>query len=559
MKWRVVIFLAAMHAAAAGEAANAISLGRSARADRIPQGAISELMRVAAQENGPREAGVLVELARCLLDANREDEAIQWLDKTAYRNEPEVVFWRAQARAQHGDYEAALADYTQASRIDFPLREDAAFGSGRMLEALGRSQQALDEVYSKIPRESGRRAVAQLASASILIREGTKEAREKAKRLLAGEMDGGTRREQDVRRYLQGRLALQSGDAQDALRIYSDSIPHDHKLAAGFAIGQADALSRLHNNDKAESALESFVSQNPRSPLLGGMLAKLDEVRARQKDPPNSALKQWERDDDNPLLSSMATYYLARNNERQEQMDRAIRNYRGFIKQYPEHPLHTEAIIRLTRLLLAANQPNAAMEILSGSGEVPDGADRAKLRFLRGEAEYQSLKFADAAKTLVGSANLDSQLSGAALGNAAISAIRAGNDSLAAEILNALRKQDSAAARRIELVEAFQSASAGNPDSGEQLAWLADHGGAVGDKARLALAEWHWGQKDVAGAKADFRLVANSKAAGVGDQKDYFAVYLADDGSMKAIDSVSSAAQDFSSAIPILRAKPMCA
>ncbi len=49
----------------------------------------------------------------------------------------------------------------------------------------------------------------------------------------------------------------------------------------------------------------------------------------------------------------------------------------------------------------------------------------------------------------------------------------------------------------------------------------------------------------MARAKSEFKLIANSKAADNGEQKDYFAVYLADDGSVKAVDPVSSAAQEF--------------
>ncbi len=544
MKWRVLIFLAALHAAPASEAGKAVELGRSARAEGIPQGAISELKRVAKTASGGEEIGVLVELARCLLEADREPEAAAWLDKTIYRNEPEVIFWRAQARAQKGDYENALADYTLASGIDFPLREDAAFGRGRMLEALGRPQEALTDVYAKVSRSSRRHVAAMLASAAILIRKGGKESLHEAGRLVEGS-GGGTRREEDQRRYLRGRLALESGDAASALNIYKDFAPRDRRLAAGVAIGETDALSRLHNNEKAESVLEGFVRENPSNPLLGETLAKLDEVRARQKEPSNSALKQWEHDDGNPALSAAATYYLARSAERQEQTERALRNYREFIKSYPQHPLRTAAIIRLARLLLAAGQTKAAGELLSSGGEPSDGPDQARLRFLQGEAQYQSASYAGASKTFVSAANLDPRLSESALANAAISAISAGNEPLAAEILNALRKQNAGAARRIELVEAFQSARAGNPDSAEQLAWLADHGGTVGNKARLALAEWRWQQHDAAGAKLEFRRVANSKAAGANDQKDYFAVYLADDGSVKAVDSVSSAAQDF--------------
>jgi tetratricopeptide (TPR) repeat protein len=163
---------------------------------------------------------------------------------------------------------------------------------------------------------------------------------------------------------------------------------------------------------------------------------------------------------------------------------------------------------------------------------------------------YQSRDFAGAAKMFISAANMDEALAEPALANAALAAIAGSNEPQAAEILNALRKENAQVARRIELAEAFQGARDGNPDSGEQLAWIAERGGAVGERARLALAEWKWLGGDAAGARKDFISVANSKAAGRENQKDYFAVYLADDGSARAVDAVTAAAAAFLSANP---------
>ncbi|HEY8899653.1 MAG TPA: tetratricopeptide repeat protein [Chthoniobacterales bacterium] len=540
MNWRCLILLLALPSAKAGEVEDAIARGRAARADGVPEAAIYDLKNAAGNAAGPASPQVVVELMRCLIAAGREDEAVQWARRTVFRTDPAVIFWRAQALAQHGDYRAALADYRRAAGADASLRVEADLGNARMLEALGRTEDAL-AVYAKVPAESAWSVEARLASAAILIDETRFD---EAKRLLEG-AEFPDRAAKDRQRYLLARIALESGEVDDADRLYEGFKPRDPRLAAGLTIGEADALLRRSHEDKAEDRIETFVRENPGNPLIGDLLAKLDEVRSRERDPSSSTLKQWENDNDNPILSTTATFYLARGDERQGRLDRAIRNYREFIRQNPGHPLRVVATVRLARLLVAGGQINDAAAVLAAAEAPTDRADDARLRFLRGATEFQNRDFAAATKTFVDAANREPAIAESALANAALAAIDAGNDPLAAEILNALRKESLGMARRIELAQAFQNARAERPDAGEQLAWLASQGGMIGERARLASAEWRWEQGDRSGAQAEFRRINNSKAAGVGDQKDYFAVYLADDGSARCVDAVVQAAQDF--------------
>lgn len=539
MKARLVLLLVLLVAhgvVRADDAAKAIALGKSARADGVPQAAISTLVRAASEKDA--SAAAVIELARCLIESDREQEAVDWLTKTTHRDEPEVAFWRAQALAQKGDYAAALADYNRAVKDDFALRQEAELGRARMLEALGRESQAL-AIYRGAPADSPWRDSAALAAATLQLRSGQiKEAKE----TLAG-AQGDSRETKELRQYLEAQAALAAGDMQGAWNTLEDFDPKNRRLAAGGAIGEAEVLARGNQLEKAEALLESFVRDNPRSPLIGDVLAKLDEIRAQEKEPSNTALKQWEKDESNPELSALSTFYLARGDDRQGRPDRAMRNYTEFIRSHPQHPLRDEAAIHLAGLQLSAGHANEALTTLSVAGQAPQ--TEARIRYLRGEAQYQLGRYGDAVKSSVGAANLDENLAEPALSNAALAAIAAGNEPLASEILNALRKQSSSAARRVELANALASARAGNPDAAEQLAWLADRGGAIGDKARLALAEWRLMTHDRGRARAEFRRVSNSTAAGRSDQKDYFAVYLADDGSVRAVDAVTRAAQDF--------------
>lgn len=541
MRWSCLIFCVAMAPAAfAGEAEDALARGQAARADGVPQAAIYDLERAAAGVKGPQAPKVIVELVRCLLASGREQEAIKWCREKAWHDQPEVIFWRAQALAQKGDYASAFEDYRHVAAKDSPLRAEATFGSARMLEAQGEHTQAL-EAYARIPADSTRHTAAQLASAAVLIEGGRfDEARRMLDRLEPPDRAG-----KDMRRYLLGRVALQTGRIDDATNLYEGFEPRDRKVAAGLVIGEADASLRRDDVDGAEAQLEAFVRENPRSALIDLLLAKLDEVRSRQREPSNTSLKQWENDEDNRKRSEDASYYLARGDERQGRADRAIRNYAEFIERYPDQALRMTAVIRLARLLVADGQIADAAKLLASAGEPSDPADEAKLRFVRGATEYRAGDYAAATKTFVSAANRDPSIAESSLANAALSAIHAGSEPLAAEILTALRKESSSTALRIELEQAFTNARAGNPDTGELLAWLSDQGGAVSERARLALAEWQWQQGNLGKARKSFLRVANSPAAGGSDQKDYFAVYLADDGSEKAVDPVTEAAREF--------------
>lgn len=541
MIWRTLFFsFVAVAPVCATPAIDAVARGRAARAEGVPQAAVYDLKRAASDPTSKDAGAALVELVRCLLEAGRSSEAVDWTRRTSQRNEPEVIFWRAQALASNGDYAAALKDYRRAGQTDADLRDESNFGSARMLEALGRTAEA-QAIYAKIPAKSGRYVAAQLASAAAFINlKQFSAAREILEALKPAREEN-----RDRRRYLLGRLAFDENRNDEAATRFEGFEPGDLRMAAGVVIGRVEANVRAGKFEPAEADLESFIRENPRNPLISELLAKLDEVRSRERNPSNAALKQWQAETTNAPLASGAAFFLARNEERQGRIDRATHNYAKFLRQFPDQPLSAEATIRLVRLLLAAGQTDAAKEALKEAIPTDSVRDRARLQFLRGATEYLAGDFAGSSRSFVRAANADAGLSQGALTNAALAAIESGSEPMAAEILNALRKESAAEARRIELAQAFENARSGNPDVAEQLAWLASQGGNVGNRARLGLSEWRWREGDRRGAREEFRRVANSPAAGAGNQRDYFAVYLADDGSEKSAPAVTAAAEEF--------------
>lgn len=537
-----VLFLCTSFALAA-EKEGVVDRARNARADGLPSAAVSELRSALAAADGNARTEIATELARCLIEADREAEAIDVLDHDEYRDSANACFWLAQAFAQNGDYENALSLYSKVSATNgSEWHDDAVYGAARMLDAMGRSRLALNG-YRAIADTSRWKTSAQLGAAAILAERGRTDHALRNLR-IEGDMSP---REREMQRYLTGRLLLESVDYDGVREQFDGFEPRNRRLAAGAAIGEADALIQEKRPADAERRLEAFIWENPRGGMLPDLMAKLDEARARQKDPSNATLKRWENESENPMLSRLATFYLAKSDERENRADRAIRTYQEYLAGGPHTPLRFEATVRLARLLLERGDVEAAVRALDGAEKLASNRqDRAALRFLGASAFFRVGTYGPATRMFIDAANMDPAISEVALSNAALAAIRAGNDPLAAEVMNALFKEHPEIAQRVELAQALQSAALGNPDAGEQLSWIANQGGPEARAARVAAAEWRWANGDGNGARAEYMRVANGSATG-GDpeQEGYFSVYLADDGTAAAVDAVAGKAREF--------------
>lgn len=546
MNWRTFLLIALVSSLRAGTAEDAIELARHARADGIPQAALHDLREALAEAKGGERRALAIEMARCLLDADRGVEAVAVLEQ--FEPTPEVVFWLAQAQAQAGNPRGALENYRKVAGMGDPeLAADAVYGSAQMLDALGRSEEAI----ARYDTVTGRwRNAARLDAAALLITLGKlDEARDRLELV-----ESPNRRDADYLRYLEGRLALEVGDESVASTAFSNFGPRNRRLAAGAVIGEADADLRAGNPAAAERRLEAFIQQNPRTPWLGELFAKMQEVREHRADPSNAALKRWENDRENGQRSAYATFYLARSDEASGRTDRAIRTYQEFLAQHREHPLRSEATVRLVGLLLRERRLEDAVRALEGSElAATDSNVRGRLRFVRAGTHYLAGNYASAAQHFIRSAEYNPELEVVASANAALCAMLAGDEPLAERMVAKLRESSPELAARLELERAFLAAAAGNPDSGEELAWLADRATdrSMRSAALMALAEWRWEQGDLRGARQELRRVSNQNP-----QKGYFSVFAADDGSEAAADQVAEEARRFLTSNPDSPHKP---
>ncbi len=516
---------------------------REARESGLPQVVVHDL-RVALQKtkDADMRASLAAELGRCLVDAAREDEAIDLLGAEEFAEAPEARFWLAQAYAQAGNFSDALAEYTVLS-IDpaFRRRTEATLGRGRMLHALERPDEALEVLLSVAPGSAAGNS-ARLDAAAILVKlQRQPEAEE-----VLNSLDDLNRRDDEQRRYLTGLLALDEGKSEQALQIFETLDARNRRTAAAAAIGATEALLRLNRTDDAENLAEAAIDANPRSPLLFEIMAKLGEVYSRQDEPANSELRRWAADKSAPGRAALATYHIARNDERVGRTTRAIIGYQAFLAAHPQHPLRTEATSRLAFLQLESAQLEPAVRSLDGAEDLAENAaDRARIQFLRGTANFQAGNYAEASRLFLEAAASPGLERDAAF-NSALAAILAGNpESTRAD--EVLRDSHPTLAAGIELARTFRRAAQGAPDAGRELQRIARDAPTpeLRDQANFGLTEWRLARAENRGRDGgrDFHLVANSSIPA--EQAGYFRVYAADDGSPAAIPAVIAAAQGY--------------
>ncbi len=525
----------------AGEIEDLVFSSRVARDEGIPQGRVAALKAVLSTDLGVGDRrSVAVELARCLLEADREEEAVELLDDGELLGGTEVKFWLAQSLAQTREFERALGLYAEVAAVEGYARVgEASLGKARMLEATGRLPEALIAL-GQVPKESRVIHPARLSAAALLIDAGGL-----AQASLALEsIRDPNRRDGEEKAYLRARIQLGEGKSDEALASYVALEPRNRRLSAGVALGKAEARLRMGDVVAAERGLESFIRENPRGPLLTELMAKLDEIYGASSDPVNAELKRFEEDESAPLVA-LATYYLARNDERQGKSDRAEKTYREFLARHPNHALRGEATIRLASLLLDGGRLEGAVRILADAEGVPfDAAESARLAYLRGATNFRAGNFAAAAGFYRTAAEGPGWLREAALANAALSAGYAPGGGMADLI--ALREVDPLGAERIELAVALDAEGASRGRTLQTLRRLSREATnpAVRNRAGLGIAEWNWVSGDRERARSNFQKIANGNGNG-GEQADYFTIYTADDGTPAGGEESRAAAERF--------------
>jgi tetratricopeptide (TPR) repeat protein len=367
-------------------------------------------------------------LAEALVRSGNYDGALTLLNGATAPKGPAADFWKAQALASFGEWEAALAAYHSASESpEFNRQGEAVLGEAESLRRLQRLPEAI-AVLMPLKGHPRLGADAKLALAELHLESGDYG---NASLTLDGFI-GLTDSQKARASYLRGQIALASGAGDKALELFRNvSVSPEGAseiMWAGAVIGEARALVLLSRVSDAGDVLEKFIRENPRAEALPSVFAELDRIYAQDTEPSRAELVNWTRDEDGPR-HLLAEYYLARIDGRTGREKRAVEKLTTLrsLPGFPSAAIHRDVLSDLGSLLLATNHPGKAIEtFLAAQAVDPTPAFQRWCDFMLGRCAYELQRYPEAI-TRFDAAAEDANLAADALYNSALSCVRAGD------------------------------------------------------------------------------------------------------------------------------------
>lgn len=260
--------LVATAGSAAAAASDQIRLGENALASGLWEVATGHFEDAMAAGDASEREQVTMLLAEALVRGGNGDKAIALLDGISPGENPEALFWRAQANAAMGKFSDAVEMFAQyAGQTQARHLAEAVFSMASLQLSLGLADDALQSL-SRLQGESRDAVRARLREVEILLDAGRYE--EARHQMLP--LDKLTGKNVAHGSYLEARILLGENQPEAAAQVFKGLLD----LGAGAnpvafhsaAIGYADALHAAGKDNEASAFLVSFVSQHPDSPVL---------------------------------------------------------------------------------------------------------------------------------------------------------------------------------------------------------------------------------------------------------------------------------------------------
>src|SRR5438105_3207637 len=318
----------------------------------VPEVAVIRLQRLLKQNlPEPDWRAVAEKVTGAMVGAHQTAEAFNLLGDPRLRQSQPANFWRAQLLAQSQREAEALSFYREVaadSRSTF--RTDAQFGAAEMLRALGRTDEALQNLF-ELFRDPKWGVRAQLRAVELYL---DKSDALNARRLLE-KLQPTTTAEKRERHFLRGRLEKVLNRPDRAITIFQsvlkhpEGATHETIMAALFAL--ADAHLDLKTPETGDDALENFIEHRPGDSDLARVFAKLDELYRAEKKPSRAELDRWARDPAQPRRA-FAQWYLARFDLRLGRRDRSLEYFSALRRTRPELPGLAPALLEFAQFEL---------------------------------------------------------------------------------------------------------------------------------------------------------------------------------------------------------------
>lgn len=523
-------------------------MAEAARAidDGVPEVAVARLKKIVPHATGKEEEEAKERLAEALVAAGQPEEALRLLAEP--KLSAAAKFLRAQALADSGSFEAALAVYRDVARDTHdPYQLAASFGAAEMLRTLGQTEEAIRE-YRKLENDSRFGVSARLRQAELFIikRDGGA-----AKRLLDSVQPKETADKRE-KRFLRARLDLlnrkpaEAAGSLESIAKKTEGESHETVVAALFAL--ADAHLQLNTPEAGDDYLEDFIDRHPSDPDLPRIFEKLDQLYRAERRLPRTELEKWARDPTQPR-DGLARWYLAQAELRGGRRDTALEQFEQIRKA--TNPALAPALLQYARLELESGRADLAQQILEDASRGRPSADvQHRIDFMAARAAHARGEFQDAGKRFENIAKIAPALTKPALLNASFGWLRAGEtERLAADTKALSQTGAGSAVAEVSLEKSLAAAKANDPQASALLRDFLRRfpNAARAAEAHLALAEidYHAAPPKLEEAGQELSATRNSHPSEeINERADYLGVWLADTRAGDG-DPVITAANDF--------------
>ncbi|MEM9479392.1 MAG: tetratricopeptide repeat protein [Verrucomicrobiota bacterium] len=412
----------------------------AALADHLPGIAVKHLKEV--QSSGkfsPEEKeAVAILLAEALVRSGDFARALEVLapepdePDLSNRKECRKQYWRAQAYAGTGNLRRAVKLFTRLADESTALvkyQNLARLSAASLWESLGRNVEArtlLDELVGDEELATGLRHDALIALTELYLSENdaaSAEARLEEARAISGPSSRAD--------FLTGRILLLKEDWDGAAAVFDtlrnapqDEVPEAFKHAATLLY--SDCLQSMGKPDESIEILIELVEASAPDPALSLAFERLSQLGFVGKEEIDPRLSEWTtRDGD---VGALASYFLGVAQMEVDNPNAAVMTFGAFIQSFPEHPLHSRALLRLSELYSGLGDKENALGTLEAlAASTSDPAVKARIAFLSASAGFSAGEFEDSQKKFSASANSPAGSGPAASFNAALAALRAGD------------------------------------------------------------------------------------------------------------------------------------
>lgn len=358
--------------------------------DGVPEVAVVRLRALLGSL--PNEAdrnAAIAKLADALIRVGEPGDAMRELDSATGAND-ELRFLRAQALAGLQRWKDALPIYEQIAADAASLhRNEAIFGSGEALRALGRSDDAL-RPFTQLHRAPDWNVRADLRVVELLLEKGDVQGAARAVDRVPAKSPADRRQ----KRLLRGRTEAALGHNDKAIDLFTGILKRPE--GATYAVildalfSTADLRLKTETPENADDVVEDYIEHHANDAELPRVFAKLDEIYQREHKPSQRELSRWATDPVQPRRS-LAQWYLARMNLRAGRRDIALQLFNQVRGSRVRLPALAGAYLEFAQLAMSDGRFDDAIAIAGEARALQPGRELLqRLDALEGVAKYRT-------------------------------------------------------------------------------------------------------------------------------------------------------------------------